>query len=197
VFCGSNAGVESGYSIVAADLGRLLAARGVCLVYGGSNVGLMGTLADAVLNAGGHAIGVIPLSLVEREVVHRGLPDLRIVETMHQRKALMADLADAFVAMPGGFGTLDELCEILTWAQLGIHAKPVGLLDILGYWNPFLRFLDHAVEAGFLQSAHRELVEIRDDPGTLLDLLSSPSALRRAVPTSKWMKPEVIKPEVR
>ena len=147
VFCGSNSGNSAGYQVAAADLGRQLAERRIALVYGGSNVGLMGAVADSVLQAGGHAIGVIPRSLVDREVDHRGLPDLRVVETMHERKALMADLADGFVAMPGGYGTFDELCEILTWAQLGIHSKPVGLLNTLGYWDPFLQFLDHAVGA--------------------------------------------------
>jgi uncharacterized protein (TIGR00730 family) len=191
VFCGSNSGAAPEYAVVAADLGRLLAERGIVLVYGGSNAGLMGTLADAVLSAGGFAIGVIPRSLVEREVAHRGLPDLRVVETMHERKALMADLADAFVAMPGGYGTFDELCEILTWAQLGIHTKPVGLLNILGYWNPFLGFLDHAVEAGFLRPAHRQLLEIRGEPRSLLDLLLERSGRRGVIPESKWIGREV------
>ena len=171
VFCGSNSGISPGYPAAAADLGRQLAARQVALVYGGSNVGLMGTLADSALKAGGHVIGVIPRSLVDLEVAHRGLPDLRIVETMHERKALMADLADGFVAMPGGYGTFDELCEILTWAQLGIHSKPVGLLNTLGYWNPFLEFLDRAVDAGFLKPAHRQLIEVRPMALELLNLL--------------------------
>ena len=183
VFCGSNYGDAPDYQAAAAGLGRLLAERGFALVYGGSNVGLMGRLADAVLESGGHAIGVIPRSLVEREVAHRGLSDLRIVETMHERKALMAELADAFIAMPGGYGTFDELCEILTWAQLGIHSKPVGLLNILGYWDPFLGFLDHAVEAGFLKPAHRQLLESGETGPELLEVL------RRAKPLkleSKW-----------
>ena len=184
VFCGSNSGNSSAYELAAAELGRELAAREIALVYGGSNVGLMGTVADAVLAGGGHVIGVIPRSLVDREVAHRGLPDLRVVETMHERKALMADLADGFIAMPGGYGTFDELCEILTWAQLGIHSKPVGLLNTLRYWDPFLRFLDHAVDAGFLRRAHRQLLEVCECPSELVDLLvrAKPPA-----PQSKWM----------
>ncbi len=171
VFCGSNSGSSPDYLAAAADLGRQLAQRRIGLVYGGSNVGLMGALADATLNAGGHVIGVIPRSLVDREVAHRGLPDLRVVETMHERKALMAGLSDGFIAMPGGYGTFDELCEILTWAQLGIHSKPIGLLNILCYWDPFLAFLDHAVTAGFLKSAHRCLIEVCQAPGELVDRL--------------------------
>ena len=188
VFCGSNSGNSSAYALAAAELGRLLAARGIGLIYGGSNAGLMGMLADAMLGAGGHVIGVIPRSLVDREVAHPGLPDLRVVETMHQRKALMADLADGFIAMPGGYGTFDELCEILTWAQLGIHSKPVGLLNTLGYWDPFLQFLDRAVDAGFLRSAHRHLLEVSEDPSELLDLLVRAKPL---APQSKWMDQEV------
>ena len=171
VFCGSSSGASPEYQAAATRLGHLLAERRIALVYGGSNVGLMGALADAVLAADGHAIGVIPRSLVDREVAHRGLTDLRIVDSMHERKALMADLADGFIAMPGGYGTFDELCEILTWAQLGIHARPVGLLNTLGYWNPFLQFLDHAVAAGFLKPAHRAFLEVCDTPPGLLDRL--------------------------
>ena len=186
VFCGSNSGNSPAYALAAAELGGVLAAHEIALVYGGSNVGLMGTVADAVLAAGGQVIGVIPRSLVDREVAHRGLADLRVVETMHERKALMADLADGFIAMPGGFGTFDELCEILTWAQLGIHSKPVGLLNTLGYWDPFLLFLDHAVDAGFLRSAHRRLLEVNEGPSELVDrlVLAKPLA-----PESKWMDP--------
>jgi uncharacterized protein (TIGR00730 family) len=190
VFCGSNSGVHTEYASAAAALGQAIAARGVGLVYGGSNVGLMRALADAALEGGGEVTGVIPRSLVEREVAHRGLTDLRVVETMHERKALMADLADGFIAMPGGYGTFDELCEILTWAQLGIHTKPVALLNILGYWDPFLKFLDHAVGAGFLRRGHRELVEVRAEVGELLDLVLD-SERRPAARESKWMKREV------
>lgn len=185
VFCGSNPGSDAAYVDAAADLGRQLAQRRIGLIYGGSNAGLMGALADATLNAAGHVTGVIPRSLVDREVAHRGLSDLRIVETMHERKALMADLADAFIAMPGGYGTLDELCEILTWAQLGIHAKPVGLLNTLGYWDPFLTFLDHAVDAGFVKPAHRLMLACNSNGAQLLDLiLHFPRPVR--MPVSKW-----------
>jgi uncharacterized protein (TIGR00730 family) len=190
VFCGSNSGAAPEYAAAAAELGRLLAERGLGLVYGGSNVGLMGTLADAALEGGGEVTGVIPRSLVEREVAHRGLTELLMVETMHERKARMADLADAFVAMPGGYGTFDELCEILTWAQLGIHSKPVGLLNTLGYWDPFLEFLDHAVAAGFLRPGHRQLVEVRDTAADVLDLASSPER-RAGTRESKWMDREI------
>ena len=190
VFCGSNSGNSPDYRAAAAELGRQLAERRVALVYGGSNVGLMGTLADAVLQAGGYAIGVIPRSLVDREVAHLGLPDLRIVETMHERKALMADLADAFIAMPGGYGTFDELCEILTWAQLGMHAKPVGLLNVLNYWDPFLQFLDHAVDAGFLKPAHRRLIELSGESDQLLDTVLN-SDRQGARPVSKWSNPDL------
>ena len=188
VFCGSNSGAAPDYRSAAEELGRSIASNGIGLVYGGSNVGLMGTLADATLAHGGEVIGVIPASLVNREVAHRGLTDLRIVETMHQRKALMADLADAFIAMPGGYGTFDELCEILTWAQLGLHTKPVGLLNTLGYWSPFLTFLDHAVDAGFLKRAHRDLLEVRAGVDELLDavLTATPKP-----PISKFMSDEV------
>ena len=188
VFCGSNSGAAPEYGLTAAELGAALARRGIGLVYGGSNVGLMGTLADAALAGGGEVIGVIPHSLVIREVAHRGLTDLRVVETMHQRKALMADLADGFIALPGGYGTFDELCEILTWAQLGIHSKPVGLLNVLGYWDPFLKFLDHSVEAGFLRLAHRGLLEARAGVEEILEVVTGAKAI---APVSKWMDPGV------
>ncbi|HEY3741386.1 MAG TPA: TIGR00730 family Rossman fold protein [Bryobacteraceae bacterium] len=191
VFCGSNSGAARDYSLAAADLGHLIGTRGLGLVYGGSNVGLMGILADAALEAGASVTGVIPRALVEKEVAHRGLTELRIVETMHERKALMADLADAFIAMPGGYGTFDELCEILTWAQLGIHAKPVGLLNTRGYWDPFLRFLDHSVASGFLKPGHRGLIEVRSTAAELVDVLFDPYR-RREVPQSKWASQEEI-----
>lgn len=187
VFCGSNSGSSPTYALAAAELGRQLAARKIGLVYGGSNVGLMGTCADAVLASGGEVAGVIPQSLVDREVAHRGITDLRVVQTMHERKALMADMSDAFIAMPGGYGTFDELCEILTWAQLGIHSKPVGLLNTLGFWDPFLTFLDHAVTHGFLKPAHRQLLKTRAGTGELLDMLLSGEPLPAQ---SKWMNPE-------
>lgn len=168
VFCGSSPGATPAFGQLAAHLGQLLAAQDLALVYGGASVGLMGRLADAALAAGGEVIGVIPQSLVDMEVAHRGLADLRVVSTMHERKALMADLADAFIALPGGIGTLDELFEVLTWAQLGLHTKPAGVLDLDGYYRPLLAFLDGAVEARFLQPTHRAMLLVDDDPQRLL-----------------------------
>jgi len=168
VFCGSSPGASPTFAELAARLGRLLAANSLGLVYGGASVGLMGRLADAALAAGGEVIGVIPQSLVDMEVAHSGLADLRIVTTMHERKALMADLADAFIALPGGIGTLDELFEVLTWAQLGLHTKPAGLLDLDGYFQPLLAFLDGAVRARFVQPVHRTMLLVDDDPERLL-----------------------------
>ena len=173
VFCGSNAGTRPEYGIAAQRLAAVLARRGLGLVYGGGNIGLMGMLADSMLQAGGEVIGVIPQSLVAKEVAHRGLTELRIVDTMHQRKAMMNELSDAFVALPGGFGTLDELFEILTWSQLGIHGKPVGLLNASGYYDSLLTMLDHAVEERFLRPAHRELVIADTEADSLVRHLSS------------------------
>lgn len=172
VYCGSNSGSRPAYAQAARDLGTLLARRGLELVYGGGRVGLMGVLADAVLAAGGHVIGVIPQSLVAREVGHAGLPDLRVVGSMHERKALMVELADAFIALPGGFGTLEEFCEVLTWAQLGLHRKPHGLLNVEGFYDSLLSFFDHAVAENFIRPIHRELVITESDPERLLDLLA-------------------------
>ena len=171
VFCGSRAGNDPAYAEAAATLGRALAGRGCELVYGGAHVGLMGIAADTVLARGGRVTGVIPASMVDRELAHRGVTDLRIVGGMHERKALMASLADAFLVLPGGMGTLDELCEILTWAQLGLHAKPVGLLDVRHYWRGFLSFLDTAVTEGFLRSRDRARLHCEPDVETLLDAL--------------------------
>ena len=183
VFCGSSPGATPAFGALAEHLGRLLAAHGIGLVYGGASVGLMGRLADAALGAGGEVIGVIPRALVDMEVAHAGLADLRIVETMHERKALMADLADAFIALPGGIGTLDELTEILTWAQLGLHVKPAGLLNLDGYFDALLAFLDGAVRARFLQPAHRAMLLVDGDPQRLL------AAFRayRPPPPFKWV----------
>ena len=172
VFCGSSAGADPRHLEAAVSFGRVLAERRIGLVYGGASVGLMGALADAVLSGGGHVTGVIPASLARRELAHEALPDLRVVATMHERKALMADLADAFVALPGGIGTLDETFEILTWAQLGLHRKPLGLLDVAGYYQPLLAFLDHAVAQRFLRPEHRAQVLVADDPRRLLDVLA-------------------------
>jgi uncharacterized protein (TIGR00730 family) len=171
LFCGSRAGVDPAYAAAASALGRGLALRGCELVYGGAHVGLMGIAADAVLAHGGRVTGVIPASMVERELAHRGITDLRIVGSMHERKALMASLADAFLVLPGGMGTLDELCEILTWAQLGLHAKPVGLLDVRDYWRGFLAFLDTAVAQGFLRDADRRRIHHHADLDALIDAL--------------------------
>jgi uncharacterized protein (TIGR00730 family) len=156
VYCGSSDGTREVYRAVARELGNALANAGFRLVYGGGCVGLMGVVADAVLSGGGEVIGIIPQYLVDREVAHRGLTGLQIVENMHQRKHMMAELADAFVAMPGGYGTLDELCEVLGWAQLGLHSKPVILLDTEDYWQPLFSMLDHAVNEGFLKPNNRE-----------------------------------------
>jgi hypothetical protein len=173
VFCGANAGFRPAYGIAAQGLAAVLARHGLGLVYGGGNVGLMGVLADSMLQAGGEVIGVIPQSLLAREVAHRGITDLRVVDTMHQRKALMNELSDAFIALPGGFGTLDEFFEILTWSQLGIHGKPSGLLNVSGYYDSLLAMLDHAVTEGLLRPAHRALVIADTDADSLVQRLFS------------------------
>jgi len=173
VYAGSNAGARPAYADAAAALARELAARGVGLVYGGGKVGLMGVLADAVLAAGGEAIGVIPHALVDREVAHAGLTDLRVVGSMHERKALMAELAGGFVAVPGGIGTLEELIEVLTWSQLGIHAKPCGVLDVAGFYDGLSALLDHMVAEGFLRERHRAGLLAGADPAELLDRLAA------------------------
>ena len=153
VFCGSSVGARPEYAAAAAELGTLLARRGIRVVFGAGHVGLMGVVADAALAAGGQAIGVIPQLLVDRELAHRGLTELRIVGSMHERKALMVALSDAFIALPGGLGTLEELVEVVTWAQLGLHRKPCGLLNVDGYHDPLIAFLDRAVEEGFVTAA--------------------------------------------
>ncbi len=168
VFCGSSDGARPAYAAAASALGRTLAERGLTLVYGGSNVGMMRALADAALRAGGRVVGVIPEQLVGWERAHRGVTDLRVVGSMHERKALMVELSDAFVALPGGVGTLDELFEVLTWAQLGLHHKPCGLLDVEGYFDDLVRLIDRARRDGFLYgSAAIPLLD--DDPARLLD----------------------------
>ena len=168
IFCGSNPGARSDYVEAARSLGRLLAERGIGVVYGGSNVGLMAALADAVMDELGDIIGVIPRMLVEREVANTSLADLRIVDSMHERKALMAKLADGFIALPGGIGTLEEFFETWTWGQLGMHAKPCGLLNVAGYFDPLLEFLDHAVAEKFVRDVHRAMVIVERDPAALL-----------------------------
>jgi uncharacterized protein (TIGR00730 family) len=185
VFCGSVFGARPGYVEAAHRFGSELATRRIGLVYGGASIGLMGALADAVLDGGGTVDGVIPRALVEREVGHPGLTRLHVVETMHERKALMSELSDAFVALPGGMGTIDELAEAFTWAQLGIHDKPCGLLDAEGYFDALLEFLDRAVEDGFLPTAHRALLLVDTDPGSLLEALAAAEPLphKFATPT--------------
>lgn len=173
VFCGSSVGVNPAYAEAAVTMGTLLAARGIGLVYGGGNVGLMGVMADAALAAGGEVIGVIPRALAEREVAHTGLVDLRIVDSMHTRKAMMADLSDAFVAMPGGVGTFEEFFEAITWTQLGLHRKACGLLNVDGFYSPLALFIDQAVTEGFIKPVHRAAIVVDDDPARLLDTLST------------------------
>ncbi|MEH3146396.1 MAG: TIGR00730 family Rossman fold protein [Methylobacterium frigidaeris] len=168
VFCGSNDGALPLYREAAGALGRHLAENGVDLVYGGGKVGLMGAVADAVLQAGGRAVGVMPRPLVEKEIAHHGLTELRVVGSMHERKALMADLADGFVALPGGLGTFEELFEVWTWGQLGYHPKPMAVLNVGGFYDGLLGFLDHVVEQGFVREAHRGMLIVARDPGELL-----------------------------
>jgi uncharacterized protein (TIGR00730 family) len=172
VFCGSNPGLRADYRGTAQGLAVALARHGSGLVYGGGKVGLMGHIADAMLLAGGEVIGVIPRALRDKEVAHQGITELHVVDTMHQRKAMMNQMSDAFIALPGGFGTLDEFFEILTWSQLGIHAKPCGLLNVAGYYDSLLAMLDHAVAEGFLRPAHRHLVIAENDADILLQRMS-------------------------
>jgi uncharacterized protein (TIGR00730 family) len=181
VFCGSSTGRIPAYAEAAAGLGRLLAERGIGLVYGGATVGTMGVIADATLEAGGEVYGVIPRQLVDRELAHRGLTALYEVADMHERKARMAELADAFVALPGGAGTLEELFEVWTWSQLGLHTKPIGLLDVAGYYHRLRPMLDHMVAEGFLRAEYRDALVIASEPVALLaDLLAAEP------PPSKW-----------
>jgi uncharacterized protein (TIGR00730 family) len=184
VYAGSNPGDDPTHTETARALGTLLAERGIGVVYGGGRTGLMGAVADAALAAGGTVVGIIPAHLEEREVAHRGLTELVVVGSMHERKTLMAERADAFVALPGGLGTLEELVEVATWTQLGIHDKPVGLLDSAGYWRPLDAFLEHAVAAGFLHPEHRKAIVREDDPAALLDALEA----WRPVQVQKWLE---------
>ncbi|MEO8678696.1 MAG: TIGR00730 family Rossman fold protein [Vicinamibacterales bacterium] len=186
VFCGSSAGVRPAYSVAARAMGTLLATRGIGLVYGGGNVGLMGVVADAALAAGGEVIGVIPRALADKEVAHSGLTDLRVVDSMHTRKAMMADLADGFVAMPGGVGTFEEFFEAVTWTQLGLHRKACGLLNVDGFYSPLAGFIDRAVAEGFIKPLHRGIIVVDDDPARLLDRL-----LATVIPAApKWIRPD-------
>ncbi|HET8723145.1 MAG TPA: TIGR00730 family Rossman fold protein [Anaeromyxobacteraceae bacterium] len=183
VFCGSSNGRKPAYARAARRFGAALAGRGLGLVYGGGHIGLMGVVADAALAGGSRVVGVIPRALARREIAHHGLTRLEVVPSMHARKARMAALSDAFVALPGGIGTFEELFEILTWGYLGIHAKPIGLLDVGGYFRPLVRLLDHAVEEGFLRPAHRKLVVVDRSPERLVERLGR----LRVPPATRWM----------
>jgi len=183
VYCGSNRGADPAYAQAAADLGRLLAERGIRLVYGGGHVGLMGVLADAALACGGEVFGVITRALQAKEVAHDALTSLTVVDTMHERKAAMADAADAFVMLPGGYGTFDEFFEAVSWTQLGIHDKPCGVLDVAGYYAPLRTLLDQATRQGFVSRVHRELVITESEPRRLLDRLAGWAP----VTADKWL----------
>jgi uncharacterized protein (TIGR00730 family) len=188
VFCGSSTGIKQDYAVGARELGLVLAKQNIDLVYGGGHVGLMGIVADAAMSAGAKAIGVIPRCLADKEVAHQGLTELRIVQTMHERKAQMAELSDGFIAMPGGFGTLEELFEVITWAQLGIHKKPFGLFNIAGYFDKLIEFLDFQVEQGFVPPRHREMIIVSDEAEQLVELLSG----FQPVTQEKWMSSRQI-----
>ena len=177
-------GVRDEYNAVAQELGRALALREVGLIYGGARVGLMGAVADAVLEARGHVTGIIPEALVAKEVAHDGLSELRVVRSMHERKAMMADMADGFIALPGGWGTLEEFFEVLTWAQLGLHQKPCGLLNVEGYFDRLLSFMGHAIDEGFLKREYGVMVPVSGSPDVLLDML----AAYHAPVVEKWIE---------
>lgn len=184
VFCGASSGRDPAYASLAQAVGAGLASRGIGVVYGGSRVGLMGAVADAALGAGGEVIGVIPSRLVDRELAHRGVTDLRIVDTLHTRKAMMAELADGFIALPGGLGTLEELAEVVSWAQLDLHSKPIGLLGPGGYWDGLLAWLDRAVAEGFIVPHHRALVAVDPDLDALLARFAAWTS-----PVHRWSEP--------
>ncbi len=186
VFCGSNSGFRPEYAEAAKVLGQILVKENMRLVYGGGNVGLMGIIADEVMNAGGEVIGIIPESLDKKEVGHHGITELRVVGSMHERKALMAELADGFIAMPGGIGTFEEFFEILTWAQLGFHDKPCAILNIAGYYDGLLALCDNAVSEGFLRPAHRQLILEDSNPETLIEKMRN----LKPVPVEKWIDKE-------
>ncbi|MBF2051386.1 MAG: TIGR00730 family Rossman fold protein [Leptolyngbya sp. IPPAS B-1204] len=188
VFCGSSFGIRPAYRHAAQAMGTALVERGIGLVYGGGQVGLMGLVADTVMAAGGEVIGVIPKFLAEKEIAHSGLTQLHLVDSMHERKALMADLADGFIALPGGYGTLEEFCEVLTWTQLGLHQKPHGLLNVEGYYDHLIRLFDHALSEEFVRPQHRSIVLTAATPEQLLDQF----AAYRPQNVAKWV--EDIKP---
>jgi uncharacterized protein (TIGR00730 family) len=187
VFCGASSGRRPVYAEAARAFGEALARRGLGLVYGGGRVGLMGAVADGALAAGGNVVGVIPQELVDRELAHAGVTRLDVVGSLHERKARMAELADAFVALPGGFGTLDELMEQLTWSQLGLHAKPVGLLDVDDYWRPLIALARHATEEGFVREADLAAIAVSEDGDALIDRLERLTHEQR--PRPKWTRP--------
>jgi uncharacterized protein (TIGR00730 family) len=184
VYCGSNSGADPAYAEATRELARILVDSDIRIVYGGASLGLMGVLADTALEAGGEVIGVMPQALIDREIGHRGLSDLRVVSSMHERKALMAELADAFIALPGGIGTLEELIEVYTWSQLGIHDKACGVLNVRGYYDGLAAFLDHAVHEGFLRPQHRAVLTVAEDPEQLLDALAAFTPPR----VGKWLE---------
>ncbi len=188
MFCGSSEGARPAYAEVASELGTEVAERGIRLVYGGGKVGLMGAVADAALSAGGEVVGVIPKALLQKEIGHEGLTDLRVVGSMHERKTAMAELSDGFVALPGGYGTLEEFMEVLSWAQLSYHEKPCALLDVEGFFGPLLDLFDRAVKEGFVHPDHRSLVLAGEDPEGLLDAMERYSPPK----TKKWVSREEL-----
>ena len=184
VYCGSNPGNRPDYLAAAEALGDLIARRGLRLVYGGAEIGLMGRVASAALAAGGEVVGIMPQALVDREIAHKGLTELHVVASMHERKKMMADLSDGFIALPGGIGTLEELFEVWTWAQLGHHDKPCGLLDVAGYYSKLAAFLDHQVAEGFVRAEHRAMLAIDADPAAMLQTF----AAYQAPHVTKWVE---------
>lgn len=188
VYCGSNAGNDPVYQEQAQALGHALVERGLGLVYGGARVGIMGVVADAVLAAGGRAIGVLPEALMKKELAHRGLTELHVVKSMHERKTIMAERSNGFIAMPGGIGTLEEIFEVWTWSQLGFHNKPCGLLNVAGFYDKLAGFLDHAADSGFMQPQHRQMLALENDPNRLLDHF----AQYQAPTVSKWIKSDEL-----
>jgi hypothetical protein len=193
VFCGSAVGARPEYAAAARELGRAIAERGYGMIFGGGSVGLMGVVADSVLEAGGEAFGVIPDCIVECEVGHNGLTELLVVRTMHERKAMMAERADAFIALPGGFGTMDEFMEIVTWAQLGIHSKPCVLVNVAGYYDPLLRFLDSAVENGFIRPENSGLIQVAQTPAEALEMIESAWSRRDEIPAHDERMDELVR----
>lgn len=184
IYCGSSSGKDPAFKEIASELAKLLVSSNISLIYGGASIGVMGKIADTVLEQGGEVIGVIPQSLVDLEVAHYGLSELKIVKSMHERKSMMAELADGFIAMPGGLGTLEELFEVLTWAQLGFHDKPCGVLNINQYYDGLIQFLDHAVEQGFVKNFHRDMLLVDANPDNLLQKMAE----YQPVKVEKWIE---------